>query len=103
MTVATVADASLTFLMCHIYLNLSFNFFDFHHCQFLAMAHRAMVPFAALHLESDRLRPALMFNNIGQNRGVLERAAMGDLAVTICQEDLVERKCLTRLGGETFN
>src|SRR4051812_44237117 len=92
--------------MCHICLSLnwlSFDFFDLNDRKFLAMTHRPVVSFAALHFESDRLWAALMLYDIGQNRRILKRVAKSDLAVIAGQEHTVKRKGLTGLGGKTFN
>lgn len=46
------------------------------------MAHRAVITFAAAHLERDFLRSANVFDNIGNNGGFINRGlADGELAL----------------------
>src|SRR5258706_166228 len=64
-TVTSIADTSLTFLVCHI---LSFNFRDFNACEFLPVSHRAMIALATFHLESDLLLAPQVLYDIGPYR-----------------------------------
>ena len=66
--VPPVAAAALTFLMCHKFLN--FDFLDLQHRLFLAVPNRAVITLAPLHLESDQLRSATMFNDIRHDAGL---------------------------------
>ena len=63
--VAPVADAALTFFMCHKILSVDRR--DFHHGQFLTMADGLVITLAAFHLEREFFLAALVLDDIGHN------------------------------------
>ncbi len=67
--VASVANAALTFFMCHKFLKLGLklNFFDLDDRQFLAVADGLVIALAAFHLESEFLFAALVFHDISDD------------------------------------
>jgi hypothetical protein len=67
--VATVANTSLTFFMCHKPEKLTFDFFDFDDRQFLTVTDGFVITFAALHLESQFLVATFVFDHVGNDTG----------------------------------
>jgi hypothetical protein len=70
-TVAPVADASLTFLMCHTLLKFNFRNADL--CQFLSVPDGLVKTLTTLHLECHLFWAAKMLDNIRYHRGVCDR------------------------------
>jgi len=102
--VATVADTSLTFFMCHKPEKLTFDLFDFDDRQFLTMPDGFVITFAAFHLESQFLLAANVFDDIGINRCAAHGGGPdGKFALAIDEQNAVKRDRLARLGFETFD
>ena len=63
--VATVANATLTFFMCHKPEKLTVNSLDFDDRQFLTMSDGFVITLAAFHLEREFLLAADVFDHVG--------------------------------------
>src|SRR6266850_6436232 len=101
--VTSVADAALTFLVCHKTL-LNVDFFDFDHGQFLTMTDGFVIAFATFHFEGDLLLASNVLDNIGHDGGVGNRGGTdGDFAVVVDEEHPVKRDRLPGLNCQPFD
>jgi len=104
--IASVANAALSFFMCHkfSFRRLGcFDFFDFNDRQLLAVPDGLVITFAALHLESELLFTALMFHDVGDDAGAGHGRAAYDDFIAANHENPVKSEGLARLGVEAFD
>jgi hypothetical protein len=100
--VAPVADAALTFFMCHKMLSVDRR--DLYHSQFLAMADGLVITLAAFHLEREFFLAALVLDNICHDgRAADGGRADGELAAVVDEQHAVERDRLARLDFKAFD
>ena len=100
--VAPVADAALTFFMCHKVLSVDRR--DFHHSQFLTMTDGLVITFAAFHLEREFLFAALVLDDIRHDgRAADGGRADGELAAVVDEQHAVKRERFARLDFKAFD
>src|SRR5207249_6632420 len=64
-TIAPIADAALTFLVCH---NFQFDLFNLHHRQVLSVSHGTVIALTTLHLKSNFLGATRVGHYVSHNR-----------------------------------
>ncbi len=102
--VASVLDASLSFFMGHGGRCLEFDVRDFDAGEFLAVADRAVVAFAAAELEGDDFRGLALLDDLGGDlRALDQRSADLHAGVVGREEDLVECGGLAGLDVEQLD
>jgi hypothetical protein len=104
--VPPVANASLSFFMCHklSFSPLRFDFRYFDDGQLLAMAHLAVITFAPFHFKRHCFHPPNVFHHIGHH-GRLPDGGRTDrrFAFVFAKQHPVKRNRLTRLNRQAFN